>query len=51
MLWLFTLLALGLGGIAVASAVGGQWVIAAAAAVLSGWMASLASAALRKTRS
>jgi hypothetical protein len=45
---LFTLIALALAGIAVASAFAGRWVIAAAAAVLAGWMASLVRSALRK---
>jgi uncharacterized membrane protein len=47
---LFSLISVGLGAIAVWSAEAGRWPIAAAAAVLAAWMASLAWAALRKTR-
>jgi len=43
-------LALALGGVAVASASAGQWVIAFAAAVIAGWLGSLAVAALRRKR-
>ena len=45
---LFTVLACSFAGIAAAGGLAGQWEIAAAAAVLAAWMASLASAALRK---
>jgi hypothetical protein len=48
---LFTVLALGLSGIAVAAGLGDRWPVAAAAAVLAAWMASLAwSAAVRAGR-
>jgi hypothetical protein len=50
---LFTALTLAFTGIAVASAVAGGlpgWVIAAAAAAIASWMASMALAALRRTR-
>jgi len=50
---LFTALTLAFTGIAVASAVAGGlrgWVIAGAAAAIASWMASMALAALRRTR-
>jgi hypothetical protein len=47
---LFTLIALSFGLIAVWSASAGQWVIAAAAAALAGWMGTFAWSAIRKTR-
>jgi hypothetical protein len=48
---LFTVLTVAFAGIAVGSATAGRWVIAAAAAVLAGWMATIAWQALRRTRS
>jgi hypothetical protein len=47
---LFAVLTLALAGVAIAGATAGQWVIAACAAVLSGWLATLAASSLRKTR-
>jgi hypothetical protein len=47
---LFGVLTLALAGVAVASATAGEWIIAACAAVLAGWLASLARYSLRKTR-
>jgi len=50
---LFTALTLAFTGIAVASAVASGlrgWVIAGAAAAIASWMASMALAALRRTR-
>jgi len=47
---LFTVLTLALAGVAVASATAGEWIIAACAAVLAGWLASLARSSLRRTR-
>jgi hypothetical protein len=47
---LFTVIAVAFGGLALASARAGQWVIAAAAAALGLWMASLAWGVLRRTR-
>jgi hypothetical protein len=47
---LFSLIAVGLGAIAVWSGEASRWPIAAAAAVLAFWMASLAWGLLRKTR-
>jgi hypothetical protein len=47
---LFTLIALSFGLIVLWSASAGQWVIAAAAAALAGWMGTLAWSAIRKTR-
>jgi hypothetical protein len=48
---LFSVIALAFGGIAVASALAGQWPIAAAAAALGAWMGSFAWTAVRKARS
>ena len=48
---LFTAITLAFAGIAAWSAAAGQWVIAVAAAALAAWMATLAWAAVRKTRS
>jgi len=47
---LFAVLTCAFAGIAAASALAGRWVIAAAAAVLAVWMASVATAAVRKRR-
>jgi hypothetical protein len=47
---LLSLIALVFALIAFWSASAGQWVIAAAAAVLAGWMSTFAWSALRKTR-
>jgi hypothetical protein len=47
---LFSLIALAFGLIAVWSASAGEWVIAAAAAALAGWMATFAWSAIRRTR-
>ena len=47
---LFSVITLGFGGLAVAAALAGSWVIAFAAAALAAWMASLAWSAIRKTR-
>jgi hypothetical protein len=50
---LFTALTLAFTGIAVGSAVAGGlqgWVVAVAAAAIASWMASMAMAALRRTR-
>jgi len=47
---LFTVLTLSFGGIAVAAAFAGQWVIALAAGALAAWTATLVSGALRKMR-
>jgi hypothetical protein len=50
---LFSVLTLSFAGIAVASAIAGGlrgWVIALAAAAIAAWMASMAQAALRRTR-
>lgn len=44
---LFVVLTLAFGGIAVAAAVAGQWVIFAAAAAIALWLAGLAARALR----
>jgi hypothetical protein len=46
---LFLVLALGFGGIALAAGRAGQWVIAAAAAALGGWMATMSMRLLRRT--
>jgi hypothetical protein len=48
---LFSVITLGFAAIAVWSAGASRWPIALAAAALAAWMASLAWAALRKTRS
>jgi hypothetical protein len=48
---LFSFLTLALGGIALAAATAGRWVIAVAAAGIAAWMGSVAWAALRKMRS
>ena len=48
---LFCLITAGFAAIALWSAEAGRWPIAAAAAALAAWMASLAWAALRRTRS
>jgi hypothetical protein len=48
---LFLVLSLAFAGIAVASALAGQWPIAVAAAALGAWMGSFAWGALRKARS
>jgi len=48
---LFSAITVAFGAIAVYSATSGEWIIAAAAAALTGWMATFAYAALRKTRS
>jgi len=45
---LFLLLAASFGGIAVTAGRAGVWVVALAAAVLGGWLASLALRALRR---
>ena len=45
---LFVLLAASFAGIAVAAGRAGVWVVALAAAVLGGWLASLALRALRR---
>jgi hypothetical protein len=47
---LFTVLTLAFGGIAVAGALAGRWVIAVAAAALAAWTATLVTGALRKMR-
>ncbi|MBV8080532.1 MAG: hypothetical protein JO186_09190 [Actinobacteria bacterium] len=50
---LFTVLTLGLVGIAVAGALAGGvrgWVVAVAAAAIAGWMATVAVAAVRRRR-
>ncbi len=47
---LFAVLTCALAGVAAASALAGRWVIALAAGVLAGWMASLAASAMRKRR-
>jgi hypothetical protein len=47
---LFSLLTAAFGGIAVASALAGRWVITFAAGALTAWMGSLAWAALRRRR-
>ena len=47
---LFVAITCAFGGIAVAAALAGRWVIAVAAAALAVWMASLASSVLRKRR-
>ena len=47
---LFTAITLAFAGIAVWSAESHKWVIALAAAALAAWMATLAWAAVRKTR-
>jgi formate hydrogenlyase subunit 3/multisubunit Na+/H+ antiporter MnhD subunit len=44
---LFVVLALALGGIAVASGFAGRWVIAAAAAAIAVWLGTLALQGLR----
>jgi len=46
---LFFVLALGFGGIAVAAAGAGQWVIAFAAAALGGWMLTMALRLLKRS--
>lgn len=43
---LFLVLALAMGGIAVASALAGRWVIVFAAGVLAAWLATLAARGL-----
>ena len=48
---LFSTITVAFAAIAFYSATSGEWVIAAAAAALAGWMATFAYAALRKTRS
>ena len=48
---LFSTITVAFAAIALYSATSGEWVIAAAAAALAGWMATFAYAALRKTRS
>jgi hypothetical protein len=48
---LFTAITLSFLGIALWTASAGQWVIAVAAAALAGWMATLAWAAMRRSRS
>jgi hypothetical protein len=48
---LFSLITAGFAAIALWSAEASRWPIAAAAAALAAWMATLAWAALRKTRS
>jgi hypothetical protein len=48
---LFSVIALALLGIAVASALAGEWPIAVAAAAIGAWMGSFAWTALRKARS
>jgi hypothetical protein len=48
---LFSVIAMAFAGIAVASALAGQWPIAAAAAALAAWMGSFAWSAIRKPRS
>ncbi|MGZ4334173.1 MAG: hypothetical protein ACXVRJ_07870 [Gaiellaceae bacterium] len=48
---LFSLITVGFGAIALWSAEASRWPIALAAAALAAWMATLAWAALRKTRS
>jgi hypothetical protein len=47
---LFSVLTLAFGGIAVASAVAGQWVVAIAAAALAVWMATLVASAVKRMR-
>jgi hypothetical protein len=47
---LFSVLTIGLAGIALAAANHGQWVIALAAAVIAAWMGSVAWTNLRKMR-
>jgi hypothetical protein len=47
---LFTAITLAFMGIAIAGALAGVWIVAAAAAVLGAWMSTMAWAALRKTR-
>jgi len=47
---LFTAITLAFGGIAVASALAGQWPIAVAAGALAAWMATLVAGAVRKRR-
>jgi hypothetical protein len=48
---LFSVITLAFAGIALYSALSGEWPIAAAAAALAAWMGSLAYSVLRKTRS
>jgi len=48
---LFSVITVGFAAIALWSAEASRWPIAVASAALSAWMASLAWAALRKTRS
>jgi hypothetical protein len=50
MVALFTVLTIAFGGIAAGAGAAGRWVIAAAAAAIAAWMATLAWAALRRTR-
>ena len=47
---LFTVLTLGLAGIALSAATHGRWIIAVAAALICAWMASFAWSALRRIR-
>jgi hypothetical protein len=47
---LFALITLAFGGIALAGALAGRWVIALAAGALAAWMASLVWSAIRKSR-
>jgi hypothetical protein len=47
---LFTVLTLSFGGIAVAAALAGQWVIALAAGAIAAWTATLVSGSLRRMR-
>jgi uncharacterized membrane protein len=48
---LFSVITLAFGGIAVASAAAGRWVIALCALALAAWMASFAWSAMRRSRS
>ena len=47
---LFTVLTLSFGGIAVAAALAGQWVIALAAGAIAAWTVTLVSGSLRRMR-